>query len=81
MDIINSVNNLFSSTQALINFFFKSFAIVLSALFLVYSLVLLNQTKEMTKVIELKNKKLFIIISITQLVLAFLLLILAIVSI
>lgn len=78
MDIITTATNIFSSTTALISFFFKSFAIVLSAIFLVYSLVLLNQTALMTRVIELKDKRLFIIISMIQVVFSFILFILAI---
>ncbi len=78
MDIVNIATNIFSSTTALITFFFKSFAVVLSAIFLIYALVLLNQTNVMTRVIKLKDTKLFIIVSTIQVILAFVLFILAI---
>lgn len=78
MDIVNIATNIFSSTTALISFFFKSFAVVLSAIFLIYALVLLNQTNVMTRVIKLKDTKLFMIISMIQVILAFVLFILAI---
>ncbi len=81
MDIIDFIINTFESTTALIGFFFKSFSIVLTAIFLLYSLVLLNQTGVMTKVLILKNKQIYKIISMVQVIFAFILLVLAIVLI
>lgn len=78
MDIVNIATNIFSSTSSLISFFFKSFAVVLSAIFLIYALVLLNQTNVMTRVIRLKDSKVYFIISMIQVILAFVLFILAI---
>ena len=78
MNVIDFAANIFSSTAALISFFFKSFSIVLAAIFLVYSLVLVKQTSVMTRVLELKNKKAYIMISVIQTIFAFILLVMAI---
>ena len=81
MRLQNVFDTAFLSASTIILFFFKAFAILLTAIFLVYTLVLLRQTITMGKTYETDKKRTFFIISMTQVVLAVFLLIFSLVVI
>ncbi len=64
--------------ESLLKLFVKSFALLFSFLFAIYSIVVLRQTKQMTKTLQIRKAYLFVLISTIQLILAFVLLLLAI---
>lgn len=78
MDITKFVTELFSSNANILNFFFKSFSVLIASLFLIYTLVFLKQTTVMVRVIQLKNKQFIVLMSTIQVILAFILLVMAI---
>ncbi len=78
MDITKFVTDLFSSNANILNFFFKSFSVLIASLFLIYTLVFLKQTTVMVRVIQLKNKQFIVLMSTIQVILAFILLVMAI---
>lgn len=69
--------NLFSQ-EKVTNLFFKSFVIIFSLMYLVYSLVIYKQTQVMLKTISGKNYKLILVISGIQVVIAIFLVLLSI---
>lgn len=60
-DLIKSITD-----QNLINFFFKTFAIVFSFLYLLYAIVILKQTQVMTKTVEDDGNNLIMLVSLIQ---------------
>jgi hypothetical protein len=78
MEIINWFTNLlFVSDRDLISFFFKSFSVVFSFLFVVYSVVLVRQTEVLNSTLETKNKGAISFGSNVQLLLSVFILLLA----
>ncbi len=61
-----------------INFFVKTFSVVFSFLYFIYSLVILKQTKIMTKSISLTNSPFVVLISRLQVFTSLILIILSI---
>ena len=61
----------------LFNFFFKSFAIVLSIIYLIYTIVIFRQTQVMLKTVTVNNGGIILLISFIQILLAILLIVLA----
>lgn len=68
----------FLNDPALVTFFFKAFAVVLSFIYLVFAIVLLRQTKVMLKALEVGNSWIILLISTIQLVIAVILVLLSI---
>ncbi len=66
------------SDRALFDFFFKAFAIVLSILFVGYSVIFYRQTQLMTRTLQVKRTAALLTISLIQLAISAILLILAI---
>lgn len=58
------------SQEKVTNLFFKSFIIVFSLMYLVYSLVIYKQTQVMLKTISGKNYKLILVVSGIQIIIA-----------
>lgn len=65
------------TVPAIVSFFFKGFAIVLSALYLVYAVVFFKQTQVMNKALTVGRSSLITLISFLQIMAAVILLILA----
>lgn len=66
------------SNRGLFDFFFKAFAIVLSILFVGYSVIFYRQTQLMTRTLQVKRTAAFLTISLIQLAISVILLMLAI---
>lgn len=64
--------------QALLPLFFKSFAILLSFLYLIYSLVVVRQTKLMVNTLVVRARTVLLLVSHAQVLAAFILVLLAI---
>jgi len=74
---INNLFNLFGSLS-LLNVFFKSFAIVLSGLYLLVSFVIFQKTQVLLKAVRVRNDGIILLISFVQQILAGILLLIAI---
>ncbi len=68
----------FFSKPGLFAFFFKSFAIVLSFIYLIYVLTVYRQTQVMLKTLIDQNEKIILLISAIQIALALILIFLSI---
>lgn len=64
--------------DSLLKLFVKSFAILFSFLFVIYSIVLLRQTKQMVHTLQVRKSYIFVLISTIQLLASLVLLLLAI---
>lgn len=56
----------FFAGQNIFDLFFKTFAVVFSFLYLIYSLVIFKQTQVMTKTLETEGNTLILLISLIQ---------------
>ncbi len=81
MNIESFFNPEFSSLPNIILFFFKAFAVLLSFIYLIYSLVFLRQTVTLSKTYETNKGRLFFYISLLQVIFAIILVILSLVVI
>ena len=67
----------FFQPSNLFNFFFKAFAITLSLLYLIYTIVIFRQVQIMTRTLITRGNGVIILISFIQILLAVLLIILS----
>jgi hypothetical protein len=67
----------FFEASTLLNFFFKSFGLVLTLLYLIYALVIYRQTQIMLKTLIIKKGRIVQLISFSQVIVAGLLILLA----
>ncbi|OGK23649.1 hypothetical protein A3A46_02170 [Candidatus Roizmanbacteria bacterium RIFCSPLOWO2_01_FULL_37_13] len=56
------------SGQDIFSFFFKTFAVVFSLLYIIYALVIFKQTQVMTRTLETEATTLILLISLIQIV-------------
>ncbi|PIV09367.1 hypothetical protein COS31_03230 [Candidatus Roizmanbacteria bacterium CG02_land_8_20_14_3_00_36_15] len=73
MDLGQLINN-----QGLLGFFFKSFTLVFSVIYLLYAVVIYKQTQVMDKTLTTGGGKLIVFISFLQIILSFFIILLAI---
>lgn len=61
-------NNVFNllNIQDIVGFFFKTFSVLFSFLYLIYAIVILKQTQVMTKTIESGSSSLILLVSLLQ---------------